>query len=175
MPACHNACSVDQPGDQRGGNTLLAVAGVSRNRGCWAGRSAAADRMNRSSAGAEEVARLQRTDLTQSADLTLTKRTSNSSVLGISRGGGSPTASARGRIWRRGQGLAGRLVGLRCCSRCSTRLSRVMRLRKSVPDEVSLFVNVGTCRLRLQTRSRQFERRSEGLLQECCHPTQPAG
>ncbi|MGK0313561.1 MAG: hypothetical protein ACI8RC_003204, partial [Ilumatobacter sp.] len=37
--------------------------------------------MNRSSAGAEEVARLQRTDLTQSADLTLTKRTSNSSVL----------------------------------------------------------------------------------------------
>ena len=37
--------------------------------------------MNRSSAGAEEVARLQRTDLTQSADLTQTKRTSNSSVL----------------------------------------------------------------------------------------------
>jgi hypothetical protein len=60
--------------------------------------------MNRSSAGAEEVARLQRTDLTQSAVLTLTKRTSNSSVLGISLGGGSPTESARGRIWRRGLG-----------------------------------------------------------------------
>jgi len=64
--------------------------------------------MNRSSAGAEEVARRQRTDLTQSADLTLTKRTGNYSVLWQVRSvPAMPNASAR-RTAPTG----------RCCSRC---------------------------------------------------------